>query len=461
MGKHMWRIVLLMSVLIGAMARAETPVVPNSKAEITLSFAPVVAAAAPAVVNIYATKQRRGRSLFDDPFFRQFRGFGMPRQRLENSLGSGVILSDDGIAVTNFHVVENATDIRVVLADRREFDAEILLSDAETDIAILRLKNARALPHLEIRDAPPLNVGDLVLAIGNPFGVGQTVTSGIISGLARSGGQAAQGGGYFIQTDTAINPGNSGGALVDMSGRLVGVNTMILTRSGGSNGIGFAVPGPLVAVVADQARSGQRNLIRPWSGIAVQMVDYELSAALEQVAPAGVLIRDMHPDSAFARAGFRIGDVILAVNDAAINSDAELDYHLLIAGAGADVGVAFLRDGAPLSARLRVTPPGGPDPDDMRHIDGQSPLAGVSVARITPGLIAALDLPVSQEGIVIVSVDGFARRLGFAIGDVVSRVNGRDIRTLDDMSAAATMRADIWSIEVLRDGQRLHLRFRF
>ncbi len=219
--------------------------VPTSQAEIQLGFAPLVKEAAPAVVNIYAKRvvAVRDSPFAGDPFFEGlFRDFGTVRPQVQNSLGSGVILSPDGIVVSNYHVVGEATDIRVVLADRREFNATVILGDEESDLALLRLDGAADLPALTLRDSDSVEVGELVLAIGNPFGVGQTVSSGIVSGLARSGTASGTGRGYFIQTDAAINPGNSGGALIDVNGALIGVNTSILTRSGGSNGIGFAIP---------------------------------------------------------------------------------------------------------------------------------------------------------------------------------------------------------------------------
>ncbi|MGR3583188.1 MAG: trypsin-like peptidase domain-containing protein, partial [Pseudooceanicola nanhaiensis] len=222
--------------MMSAPVAATEPAVPNSQAEIALSFAPVVKQAAPAVVNIYASRvvQSRRSPFADDPFFSDFfRNYGQTRPQVQNSLGSGVILSADGIVVSNNHVVEQADDIRVVLNDRREFRARVLMADAEADLAILKLEEAAEMPHLDLRDSDGVEVGELVLAIGNPFGVGQTVSSGIVSGLARSGTATGNARGYFIQTDAPINPGNSGGALIDLNGRLIGVNTSILSKSGG------------------------------------------------------------------------------------------------------------------------------------------------------------------------------------------------------------------------------------
>src|SRR6056300_1584156 len=251
--------------------------VPRNDLEIKLSFAPLVKQTAPAVVNIYAERvvNQVITPFQNDPFFRDFfRNFATPQQRVQNSLGSGVILSPDGIIVSNYHVVGGAQNIRVVLNDRREYSARVLLADQDSDLAILQVSGAPDLPSLELRDSDTVEVGELVLAIGNPFGVGQTVSSGIISGLARSGVMPGSNGrGYFIQTDAAINPGNSGGALIDVNGALIGVNTSILTRSGGSNGIGFAIPANLVAEFMRQAKAGQSRFMRPWAGLQGQAVD--------------------------------------------------------------------------------------------------------------------------------------------------------------------------------------------
>ena len=251
----------LLICLTWASAQVVAQDVPKSQAQINLSFVPLVKQTTPAVVNIYAKVVREARrSPFQgDPFFeRFFEDFGGTRPRVQNSLGSGVILSDDGIVVSNYHVVGNATDIRVVLSDRREFDARVLLGDKASDLAILQLEDAKDLPFLGLRESDTVQVGELVLAIGNPFGVGQTVSSGIVSGLARSAGARGRAGGYFIQTDAPINPGNSGGALVDVNGALIGINTSILTRSGGSNGVGFAIPADLVAAFVAQSKAGRK-----------------------------------------------------------------------------------------------------------------------------------------------------------------------------------------------------------
>lgn len=337
--------------------------VPQTRAEITLSFAPVVKATAPAVVNVYTRKLVQRRNPFaGDPFFerffREFGGHGTGR-KMQNSLGSGVILTSDGYVVTNNHVVGGADEVRVVLHDKREFDAEIVFTDEPSDLAILKLNGASNLKILDLRDSDTLEVGDLVLAIGNPFGVGQTVTSGIVSALARTGGQNRRGGrigGYFIQTDAAINPGNSGGALVDMSGRLVGVNTAIVTRSGGSNGIGFAIPANLVRQALESALEGETTLSRPWAGIIGQSVTADIAEGLGLTTPSGVAIADIHPESPLKDAGLKVGDVIIAFEGKPVGSIEELAFRMAAMGIGGTAEVTYLRKGKERRADFPLRP---------------------------------------------------------------------------------------------------------
>jgi len=313
---------LLPLVLLVPEARAEVErEVPQSREQVMLSFAPVVRQVAPAVVNIYTKRvvsERRGFSpLFNDPLFKRFFGedfgFGMPRERVQNSLGSGVIVAPDGLIVTNYHVIKGAAEIRVVLADRREFAAELVLEDKQTDLSVLRIDpQGEALPVIELKDSDSIEVGDLVLAIGNPFGVGQTVTSGIVSALARTQAGISDYS-FFIQTDAAINPGNSGGALVTLDGRLIGINTAIFSRSGGSIGIGFAIPANMVRTVVASAAGGNA-LVRPWTGLIGQTVNSDLAEAFGLTRPGGVIVSKVHPNGPAARAGLRKGDVITSVD---------------------------------------------------------------------------------------------------------------------------------------------------
>ena len=288
------RLVLIaaLAMAAGSAAEAQRKIPPPSREAAQFSFAPVVKKAAPAVVNIYVRGQVQVSPFGDDPIFRRFFG---TQERMQSSLGSGVIVSSDGVVVTNTHVVKVGAraEIKVVLADKREFDARVLSADEKTDIAVLKLDGAERLSFLEFEDSDNLEVGDMVLAIGNPFGVGQTVTQGIISALARSqiGQSDAQ---VFIQTDAAINPGNSGGALVDMNGRLVGINTAIFSKSGGSHGIGFAIPANLVRVFVDSAVSG-RKFERPWLGAKLEPLTREIADALGIERAAGAVVVDAAP----------------------------------------------------------------------------------------------------------------------------------------------------------------------
>ncbi|MGH6924244.1 MAG: trypsin-like peptidase domain-containing protein, partial [Propylenella sp.] len=318
--------------------------VPPDRDTIRLSFAPIVKRVAPAVANVYATERVRVRSPFEgDPFFERFFGPGSPfgpRESQRSSLGSGVIVDQSGVIVTNNHVVGGATEIKVALADGREFPASILLRDERTDLAVLKVENGDdPFPVLEIGDSDALEVGDLVLAVGNPFGVGQTVTSGIVSAVARTN-LGISDSGFFIQTDAAINPGNSGGALVDVDGRLIGVNTAIYSRSGGSIGIGFAIPSDMVRTVVAQAIAGSKSVARAWIGTLCQDVSRDIAASLGLAKPQGALVTHVDKDSPAARAGLQVGDLILKAGDSDIADSASLDYRLAVAGIGNSVTLA-------------------------------------------------------------------------------------------------------------------------
>ena len=466
-------VLLFLVVAGGATAQTDTPRVPGSSAEISMSFSPVVAAAAPAVVNIYATRMvaDRGTPLFDDPFFRQFFGdFAPSRPREQNALGSGVIVGD-GLVVSNFHVVENATDIRVVLADRREFEGVLVLADEAADLAVIELTDAQGadLPALDFADSDAIAVGDLVLAIGNPFGVGQTVSSGIVSGLARTGrgGGAYTANGYFVQTDAPINPGNSGGALVDMAGRLVGINTQIVTRSGGSNGIGFAVPANLVARVVAQAEAGEASFIRPWAGIDVQPIDADLAEALGFDRPLGVLVQSVVDESPFGAAGIRPGDVVLEIGGHPVNAPAELGFRLSLQELGAAVPVTFHRAGdrQTVSVEMRAavraeeTLDGGPV-----KVTGLGPFDGVVLQEIGPALRDRLGLPADRGGVIVLALDDPRQVRNFQPGDIVAEINGTQIATMEDFKAVTEAAlADgkrSWKVVLNRRGGLVYLTWR-
>jgi len=454
--------IVLMLALLAAPLYAQQ--VPSTAAEMQLSFVPVVRQAAPAVVNIYArvVQQVERMPLQADPFFERF--FQDPstnkQPRVQNSLGSGVILSEDGIVVSNYHVVGTATDIRVVLNDRREFSARVLLGDEASDLAILKIDAPDALPFLGLRESDSVEVGELALAIGNPFGVGQTVSSGIVSGLARSGGSTGSGHGYFIQTDAPINPGNSGGALVDMAGRLIGVNTSILTRSGGSNGIGFAIPADLIAAFMSQAEHGLEEFRRPWAGISGQSVDTDMAATLGFDRSGGIIISGLHDSSPFAQAGLMVGDVILRVGGQSVNTPSEMIYRMTVAGVNATIEVAFSRDGEETIVQIaQMAAPDDPPRAEVVLADSTL-FPKVKLALINPAVLAEMNLPIGLEGVVVMEAGPYGTRVGLREGDVILSVNGVEIAHPDD--AANLLSGGVRRIEMVvqRGARRLTIRFR-
>jgi Do/DeqQ family serine protease len=442
---------------------AETRV-PLTRAEVALSFAPVVKAAAPAVVNIYAKRivASRPSPFSNDPFFRDFfQSFGQARPQVQNSLGSGVVLSHDGIVVSNYHVVGQADDIRVVLNDRREFSARVLLSDAESDLAILQIEEAPSdMAHLNLRDSDNVEVGELVLAIGNPFGVGQTVSSGIVSGLARSGAAMGNARGYFIQTDAPINPGNSGGALVDMNGDLIGVNTSILTRSGGSNGIGFAIPAALVSQFVAQARDGKTRFERPWAGISGQELDAGMAETLGLAVPGGVIIAHLHPQSPFAKAGIEVGDVIREVDGAPVNTPPEMIFRMSVAGLGAEARVGYFRNGRMEETTVGLIAAPEVPPRNPVRTGGRSVLPDMGLETVNPAVASEHGLSTETTGVLVTDPGPVGGRVGILAGDVIFALNGIAI---EDSAALATALDQVerrLEIGLLRQGRRVVMRLR-
>tara|TARA_R110002020_G_scaffold358559_15_gene571141 strand:- start:17748 stop:19124 length:1377 start_codon:yes stop_codon:yes gene_type:complete len=453
--------VLILTLLAAPLSAQQ---VPQTAAEMQLSFVPVVKQAAPAVVNIYArtVSEPRRTPLQSDPFFERF--FRDPladrRPRVQNSLGSGVILSADGIVVSNFHVVGMATDIRVVLNDRREFSARVMLGDQESDLAILKIDAPEPLPFLELRRSDSVEVGELALAIGNPFGVGQTVSSGIVSGLARSGNSGGSGRGYFIQTDAPINPGNSGGALVDTSGRLIGVNTSILSRSGGSNGIGFAIPADLVAAFVAQAQEGRTEFSRPWAGISGQSLDADMAATLGFDRSGGIIISGLHPASPFLEAGLDVGDVILSVGGQPVNTPAEMVYRMSATGLNEQAEVTFSSEGTEKTVKVALIAAPEVPARDQLTLPERSAFPGLTLARINPAVLAELNLPLEVEGVAVMDAGALATRAGLRTGDVILMINGMALRHPDEAADLLSGKIRAVELTVLRGARRITMRFR-
>jgi Do/DeqQ family serine protease len=435
-------------------------VTPTSMGQLQLSFSDVVKRTAPAVVNVYTRKIVRRSPMLDDPFFRRFYGIpdqaarGPASRKVQNSLGSGVIVRSDGIVVTNNHVIEGADEIVVVLSDKREFDAKILLADDKTDLAVLKIDTAgKALPALRFHNSDDAQVGDIVLAIGNPFGVGQTVTSGIISALARTqvGVSDYQ---FFIQTDAAINPGNSGGALVTMNGDLIGINTAIFSKTGGNVGIGFAIPANMVKLVAASAESGGKQIARPWIGVDGQPVTSEIAESLGLDRPQGILLQDVPAASPLARAGLKQGDVVTKIDGFEVNDLQSLRYRMATKGVGKTAEIGYLRNGTATTAQVAlVTAPDFPA-RAKTVVNGPNPFNGATVSNLNPAF--AEELGISRtRGVVIAKVErrSLAARVGFRPGDFVLEVNGREINGLDVLNEQLQQRPRAWEIAVERGGQ--------
>ena len=456
------RIFVLIWALLASPVMAQQ--VPTSAAQMQLSFVPLVKEATPAVVNIYAKimAEPRRTPLQSDPFFeRFFRDPFSEKPRVQNSLGSGVILSEDGIVVSNYHVVGMATEITVVLSDRREYSAQVLLGDREADLAILQIEAEGPLPFLALRDSETVEVGELALAIGNPFGVGQTVSSGIVSGLARSRvGGGNSGLGYFIQTDAPINPGNSGGALIDMAGQLIGINTSILTRSGGSNGIGFAIPADLVAAFVAQARAGRTAFAKPWAGISGQPVDADMAGPLGLDRPGGIIVSGVHGASPFAQAGLQVGDVITHVGGAEVNTPAEMVYRMSVEGMGEQAPVLLIRDGVERAIDVALVAAPDLPARDETVLGERSLLPGVRLVRINPAVLSEMNLPLESEGVAVISAGRFGARVGLRDGDVILGINGVEIAHPDDVATVLGGQVRRIEMVVQRGNRRTLLRFR-
>ncbi len=459
-----WLMLIVMALLMQPFGVAQAQrKLPPSKEIAQFSFSAIVKQAAPAVVNVYVRSrvQEFASPFANDPFFRQFFGdqFGRPSERQQNSLGSGVIVHPSGIVVTNTHVIKGGgqTEIRIALSDKREFDAKVISQDEKTDIAILKIEGGDGkFATLDLEDSDSLEVGDMVLAIGNPFGVGQTVTQGIVSALARSeiGQSESQ---VFIQTDAAINPGNSGGALVDMAGRVVGINTAIFSKSGGSHGIGFAIPSNMVRLYVESALAG-RKVERPWLGARLESVTRDVAAGLGLERVSGALVSRIYDNSPASAAGLQSGDVVTAVDGFDVADARGALYRLTTRGVGNRAELKVLRKGRlqTVSIELKAAPNAGKD--DVRNLSGVHPFDGARVSNVGPAVADELGLE-EIAGVVILSIraGSTAGRLGFEVGDVIQQVGRDAIATVADLEKAVATRQRLWPLAIKRGDRVLKL----
>jgi serine protease Do len=406
-------------------------------------FTPVVQKAVPAVVNVSTSKVVRthGAStpFFSNPFFQQFFGnpFGVPQERREHALGSGVIFSPDGYIITNNHVIAGATDVKVLLSDKREFQANIIGADPKTDIAVLNI-GAANLPALPFGDSSKMHQGDFVIAIGNPFGLNQTVTMGIVSATGR-GGLGIEDIEDFIQTDAAINPGNSGGALIDQHGALIGINTAILSGQGGGNeGIGFAIPINMARQVMDQILK-HGKVVRAWLGVAIQPVTPEIAKAFGLAKTSGALVSDIESNSPASNAGLEKGDVILAVNGESIQTSRDLQLKIAAMQPGKTVKLKIFRNGSTIEVPVTLAEM----PTKAQKSGGQeggapAAMSGVSVQELTPDIARQLQLPPDTKGVVVVQIDPASPAVGAGLqrGDVIERINREHITTVSQFKNA-------------------------
>lgn len=437
-------------------AHAQTTQVPTSQTEIQLSFAPLVKQVAPSVVNVYAARKPRQRTPFaGDPFFERFFGGRGRTQRDQNSLGSGVIVASDGVIITNHHVIKDADEVKIALSDGREYAATIVLKDEASDLAVLKTIDDVNFKAIEIGNSEDALVGDLVLAIGNPFGVGQTVTSGIISAVARST-KGIGDFGFFIQTDAAINPGNSGGALIDMQGRLIGVNTAIYSRSGGSNGIGFAIPSNMAQVAIQSSEVGN-TLRRPWIGASFQDLTAEIAEGLGLDRPRGALVTSVAKGGPAEKAGIEPGDVIVAVNDKRIQHTNALGYRLTTVGIGNLAKLGILSRGRDKQTELTLMAAPETIPANETQMPRRSALGGALVANLSPALAQKIKIASDKEGVVIMSVQrgspASANRL--RAGDIIREINGEAVTRVSDLEPLIAEQGRRWIIAIERNGREV------
>jgi serine protease Do len=438
---------LLGQVLFPPESSAAAPEISRQSIEslttIGKAMAEISAAVKPAIVNISTTrtvKVQGGSDPFaDDPFFRHFFGDNLrrqPREQKSAALGSGVIVSSDGYIITNYHVVKDADEIKVLLADKREFSGKVIGSDPKTEISVVKI-DAKDLPTLPWGDSDSLEVGDLVLAVGNPYGLNQTVTMGIVSAVGRANVGIAD---YedFIQTDAAINPGNSGGALVNVGGRLIGINTAIFSTSGGYQGIGFAIPSNMVRTIMESLVK-EGKVIRGWLGISIQQITPDLAKQFDLKDENGVLVSDVTENGPAEKAGLKRGDVILEYDGKKTDEPSQFRNMVANTVPGEEHGLKVLREGELLTLRVTI----GELPSDMQQAESGAylnALRGVGVQDITPDIAKRLGLHPSVKGVIVNDIDEDSPAYGIlAQGDVIQEIDRKKFVSVKDYQRIVSM----------------------
>ncbi len=431
------------------------------------TFAPIVKAVLPSVVNISSSrvvKTAGMEQLQMDPMFRQFFGdegggrFNAPKDRREKSLGSGVIVSPEGYILTNNHVVDGATDVRVTLSDKRELQARIVGTDPKTDVAVVKIE-ADNLKPLTIGDSSQVEVGDVAIAIGDPFGVGQTVTKGIISAKGR-GGLGIEDYEDFLQTDAPINPGNSGGALVNDRGELIGINTAIISHgSGGSQGIGFAVPANLARQVMDQILKNGK-VVRAYLGILPQDVTPSMAKAFGTKEARGVVVGDVSVSSPAQESGIQRGDILLEVNGKPVSDSNQLRMNISMMAPGSSVKLKVLRNGSErdFSVKLAEMPTETAKLNSQEE-GGSQALDGLEVSNLNPQIAQELNLPANTTGVVVSDVDPSSKMAdsGLRRGDVIQEVNHHAVKNTSEFQSAIRKAGDEPLLLVNRGGRTMFI----
>ncbi len=433
---------------------------PANGLQLAASYAPIVRRVAPAVVNVYTARRVAQRATMADYYRYLFNG-QVPRPRVERSLGSGVIVSADGLIVTNNHVIAGADEILVALNDRREYPAKLVFADEKSDLAALRIDaHGARLPTAKLGDSDRAEVGDVVLAIGDPFGVGQTVTQGIVSATARTG-LGVTDSGFFLQTDAAINPGNSGGALVSADGEVIGINASIASLSGGSQGIGFAIPANMVRQFLAASASGR--FVRAWIGASGDAVTNDVATAAGLDRPTGVILKQLTPGSPAARAGLRVGDIVYAIDGREVPDPGALAYRIASQQVGRTATLTIVRDRTARNIAVSLAAPPETPPRETTQIGTGSILAGVTVANLSPALAQELGNGLPDRGVVVMGVAAgapIARVNVLSAGDLIEAINGAPVSSVDGVRRGIASGGGALTFRFNRSGQRAECAYR-